>query len=149
MDRRLCSSRRVVALGALSLQYMRRLEPGVDRIVADFDFAAVGHFGGQRLELAGFDGLLYQHAAAAVGPYANRAERLLRSRAEESHAGGSDAVDFDPRFVELVVHDQLDLATRFIVLPCGLESLHIRHSCKVGQAVPDTRGWPVRHSLTC
>src|SRR5262245_32417518 len=115
----------------LGLQDTRVFKLRVNRVVPNLDLAAFSDILGERLQLAGFDRLVHEHAAAAVGMDADRAERLLRGGAEEGHAGGSDAVDFDPRFVELVVHYQLDLATRFFVLPCGLESLHVRHSNSV------------------
>ena len=92
--------------------------------VLELEELAFGDLLRERGEPAGGGGLAGEQLAAAFGPDADAAERLLRLVAEERNAGRSDVVDVDPLGVELVVHYQLDLPTGFRVLPCGLVTFH-------------------------
>src|SRR5689334_10700169 len=90
----------------------------------DLDELARGNLLRQTSESAGVRELAREHAAAAVRPYADRAQRFTGARAEEIYTCGSDALDFDRFGVEPVVHDQLDTAIVVFVLPGCLATFH-------------------------
>src|SRR3954451_3206579 len=104
----------------------------------DLDELAGGNLFRQSGEPARVGELACEHAATAVGPYADRSQRFAGIGAKEIDARGSDALDFDLLGVEPVVHDQLDTAVIVFILPGCLAAFHdssLRNTCK--QKWPD------------